>query len=132
MAMGTLPYMSPEQLQACRLDRCTDIFSLGVLLYEMATGQRPFLGASDIQISSSILRDAPRPVIELRTEFPTGLQKLLDRCLAKEPAERYATAGELRESLERLRKELLSGSHIRNANPFQGEASLSPCCPSPT
>jgi tetratricopeptide (TPR) repeat protein len=124
MAMGTLPYMSPEQLQGRHLDQRTDIFSLGVLAYEMATRQRPFLGASSVEISSSILRDTPKSVTELRADLPTGFQKILERCLTKEVAERYGTARELREAVERLRKKVLSGSHSRAANVSQGEASI--------
>ena len=122
--LGTLPYMSPEQLQGCLVDHRTDIFSLGAVVYEMATGQRPFLGASSVEVSSSILRDAPKPVTELRADLPAGLQRILQRCLAKEVAERYATARELRGAVERLRKEVLSGSHIGNVSVSQGEASI--------
>jgi eukaryotic-like serine/threonine-protein kinase len=82
MVVGTLPYMSPEQLQAGRLDHRTDIFSLGVLVYEMATGRRPFAGRTTMELSSSILRDNPKPIIELRAELPTALQKIVERCLA--------------------------------------------------
>jgi eukaryotic-like serine/threonine-protein kinase len=106
--MGTLPYMSPEQLQGRRTDHRTDIFSLGAVVYEMATGQRPFLGGTSVELSSSILRDAPTPVTELRPELPTALQKILDRCLTKEMTERYASARELRESVDRLRREITS------------------------
>ena len=123
-AMGTLPYMSPEQLQGRHLDHRTDIFSLGVVVYEMATSQRPFLGSSSMDISSSILRDTPRPVTELRTDLPTGLQRIVARCLAKEAAERYATARELREAVERLRRELLSGSHSGVVGAERGDASI--------
>jgi serine/threonine protein kinase/tetratricopeptide (TPR) repeat protein len=109
-AMGTLPYMSPEQLRGNGVDHRTDIFSLGAVVYEMATGHRPFPGASSMEIISSILRDNPKPVTELRPDLPSGLQKILERCLAKEITERYASASELREAVERLRKEVLSGS----------------------
>ena len=121
-AMGTLPYMSPEQLQGRRLDHRTDLFSVGAVLYEMTTGQRPFLGSSSMEISSSILRDTPRPAAELRADLPNGLQKILDRCLAKELTERYASARELREALDRLRRELSSGS--RACATSSGEASI--------
>jgi len=124
MAMGTLPYMSPEQLQGSSVDHRTDLFSLGAVVYEMATGQRPFLGASSIEISSSILRDTPKPVTEVRADLPTGLQRILDRCLAKEVTERYATARELREAVERLRREILSGSHSSTTSASPGEASI--------
>ena len=109
--MGTLPYMSPEQLRGSAVDHRTDIFSLGVVVYEMATGLRPFRGNSSMEISSSILRDTPRPVTEVRSDLPNALERILERCLAKEAAERYVTARELREALERLRREMSSGAH---------------------
>ena len=109
--MGTLPYMSPEQLRGSAVDHRTDIFSLGVVVYETATGLRPFRGNSSMEISSSILRDTPRPVTEVRADLPNALERILDRCLAKEASERYLSARELREALERLRRELTSGAH---------------------
>jgi len=105
-AVGTLPYMSPEQLQGQRVDHRTDIFSLGTVLYEMTTGQRPFTGRTSMELSSSILRDTPRPVTELRADVPMGLQRIVERCLAKQPVERYVSARELREAVERLRREV--------------------------
>jgi len=122
--MGTLTYMSPEQLQGERVDHRSDLFSLGVVVYEMATGKRPFLGKSSLEISSSILRDRPKPVTEVRADLPTGLQKILDRCLAKETTERYSSARELREAIELLRKELLSGAQRTSGSSSQREASI--------
>ena len=116
--------MSPEQLQGCRVDHRTDIFSLGAVVYEMATGQRPFLGASFMEVSSSILRDAPNPVTELRADLPTGLQKILERCLAKEVAERMRQHANYAERWSVSCKEVLSGSHIGNVSVSQGEASI--------
>jgi len=110
LALGTVPYMSPEQLRGRSVDHRTDIFSLGVILYEMATGQRPFSGDTSVELSSSILRDSPKPVIELRPELPTGLHRIVDRCLLKEPTERYASAGDLRQALDLLRRHLSFGS----------------------
>lgn len=110
IAVGTLPYMSPEQLQGRRVDPRTDIFSLGTVLYEMATGQRPFTGGTSVELSSSILRDTPKPVSELRADVPMGLQRVVERCLEKEPTERYASAQELRVAVERLKREVASGS----------------------
>ena len=109
--MGTLPYMSPEQLRGSALDHRTDIFSLGVVVYEMATGFRPFRGDSSMEISSSILRDSPPPVTELRADLPAALQRIIERCLAKEADQRYSSGRELREALDRLRRELSSGAH---------------------
>lgn len=114
MVMGTLPYMSPEQIRGLRMDQRTDIFSLGAVLYEMSTGQRPFVGRTSVELSSSILRDTPRPVTEFRAELPTGLQRIVERCLAKELTERYSSAQELHDAVERLRRDLSTGS--RNAH----------------
>jgi serine/threonine protein kinase/Flp pilus assembly protein TadD len=122
--IGTLPYMSPEQLQGRRVDQRTDIFSLGTVLYEMATGQRPFVGGSSLEVSSSILRDTPKPVTELRAELPAALQRIVERCLAKEPAERYASAPELREALARLSREMSSGSRSVSVQGASEKASI--------
>ena len=110
LVVGSLPYMSPEQLRGGSVDHRTDIFSLGTMLYEMATGQRPFSGGSSLELSSSILRDTPKSVIELRPELPTGLHRIVDRCLSKEPIERYVSAQELCQALDRLRRQVSSGS----------------------
>ena len=123
MAMGTLPYMSPEQLRGQRVDQRTDIFSMGAVLYEMATGQRPFVGGTSMEISSAILRDTPKAVTELRAELPSGVQRIVERCLAKEPTERYASARELRDAVERVRRDISSGSRNVSA-PASGEASI--------
>src|SRR5579862_308735 len=110
IALGTLPYMSPEQLQGLPVDHRTDIFSLGAVLYEMAAGQRPFIGGTSLELSSSILRDTPKPITELRPDLPSGLQRIVCRCLSKEPTERYTSAHELRQALELLRREMSSDS----------------------
>ena len=124
IVIGTLPYMSPEQLQGRQVDHRTDIFSLGVVLYEMATAQRPFVGGTCLELSSSILRDAPKPVTELRAELPAGLQKIVERCLAKELTERYLSARELRQAVEELRRDVSAGSRNSSAFVFTGGASV--------
>jgi serine/threonine protein kinase len=103
---GTLPYMSPEQLRGERVDYRTDIFSLGTVVYEMTTGQHPFYGKTSAELISSILRDSPKPIAELRTDAPAGLQRFVDRCLAKSSAERYSSMRELYEAVNRLRLEI--------------------------
>ena len=113
--MGTLPYMSPEQLQGLPVDHRTDIFSLGAVMYEMATASRPFPGTTSVQISSAILRDTPRPVTELRPDLPSGLERIFERCLAKDVSDRYSSARELCDALDRLRRDLSSGSHTASA-----------------
>ena len=110
IAMGTLPYMSPEQLHGRGVDHRTDIYSLGAVLYEMATGQGPFVGDTTAELISSILRDTPKPVSGLRADLPMALERIIERCLAKQPAERYASVRELRGALELLRREMSSGS----------------------
>ena len=124
IAMGTLPYMSPEQLHGRRVDHRTDIYSLGAVLYEMATGQGPFVGATTSELISSILRDTPKPVSGLRAELPIALERIIERCLAKEPAERYASARELRSALELLRRETSSGSQSVSIPDANAEASI--------
>jgi serine/threonine-protein kinase len=108
--MGTAPYMSPEQLQAHEVDHRTDIFSLGIVMYEMVTGQRPFQGDSGIALASSVLKDRPVPVTEMRGELPRHLGRVIHRCLEKEPRERYQSALDVYNELKGLRKEVESGS----------------------
>jgi serine/threonine-protein kinase len=98
--------MSPEQLRGEQVDYRTDIFSLGTVVYEMATGQHPFCGKTSAEITSSILRDSPKPIAELRTDAPVGLQRIVDLCLAKSASERYSSMRELYEAVNRLRLEI--------------------------
>jgi serine/threonine protein kinase len=81
VVMGTVPYMSPEQVSGLAVDHRTDIFSLGILLYEMATGRRPFQGRSSAELASAILRDAPPALEESRSDLPDGLRRIISRCL---------------------------------------------------
>jgi TolB-like protein len=124
IVMGTLPYMSPEQLHGRQVDHRTDIYSLGTVLYEMATGQGPFVGGTTAELISSILRDTPKPVSGLRAELPMGLERIIERCLAKQPAERYASVRELRGALELLRRETASGSQSVSMPDASREASV--------
>ena len=101
--MGTTAYMSPEQALGEGVDARTDLWSLGVVLYEMVTGQRPFKGDYDQAILYSILNEEPEPVTALRTAVPLELEWIIDKCLAKRPGERYHDARELIVDLERLR-----------------------------
>ena len=92
VVMGTPAYMSPEQTSGRPLDHRTDIFSLGVVLHEMATGRRPFEGTSSAELVSSILRDNPPPVTDVRPELPGDLARIIRRCLEKDPRHRVQTA----------------------------------------
>ena len=92
VVMGTPAYMSPEQTSGRPLDHRTDIFSLGVLLHEMATGRRPFEGTSSAELVSAILRDAPPSVTDMRPDLPSDLARIVRRCLEKDPRHRVQTA----------------------------------------
>ena len=106
MIVGTMPYMSPEQLQGKELDPRTDIFSLGVILYEVAMGERPFLGESSADLVSSILRDVPAPIDERRAELPHHLGRIVSRCLKRDPQARFQTARDVCNELEDLCEEV--------------------------
>jgi TolB-like protein len=93
--MGTPAYMSPEQIRGRAIDHRTDIFSLGTVLYELATGKRPFQGQSSAELTSAILRDTPRPLSDLRAGLPEGFDSVVQRCLQKCAADRFPSAREL-------------------------------------
>jgi serine/threonine-protein kinase len=102
--LGTMPYMSPEQIEAKPLDHRTDIFSLGIMLYEMAMGERPFRGDSSPALMSSIMKDRPKSVGERRPDVPGDVSRLIDRCLEKDPRDRVQTATEILAELKAQRR----------------------------
>ena len=108
--MGTVGYMSPEQASGERLDFRSDQFSLGSMLYEMATGQKAFGRKTAAETMSAIIRDEPEPVSKLRPDFPVAVRWILDRCLAKDPDERYASTRDLARDLTGLRDHLSEAS----------------------
>ena len=108
--LGTVAYMSPEQAEGRAVDQRSDLFSLGVVLYEMATGDRPFKGDSAVSVISSILRDKPRSITEVRAGLPQELGRIVRRCLEKDPARRVQTALDLKNELEDLQADLSSSS----------------------
>ena len=101
--MGTVPYMSPEQVQGGALDHRTDIFSLGVILHEMATGRRPFQGRSSADLLAAILRDAVPPVTASRPDLPAHLARAIRRCLEKDKGQRFQAARDLAAELRSTR-----------------------------
>ncbi len=108
--LGTTPYMSPEQLKGKMVDQRSDIFSLGTILYAMATGKHPFLADSSAEVISSILSHHPPEVNEIRDGLPDYLSGAIRRCLEKDPDDRYQSARGLEDDLEKLREHLRSGS----------------------
>ena len=112
VVMGTSAYMSPEQTSGRPLDHRTDIFSFGVVLYEMATGKRPFDGASSAELVSSILRDTPPSVADVRPDLPSDLSRIIRRCLEKDPRHRMQTARDVSNEFRDLAGQTSSGPSL--------------------
>ena len=112
MALGTVAYMSPEQARGEKLDVRTDLFSLGSVLYEMATQQQPFTGGTGADVLAAILTQAPRAPRELHPEMPAGLERIILTALEKDRDLRYQSAAELRADLKRLRRDTSSGQTL--------------------
>jgi len=103
---GSMGYGSPEQAQGARVDHRSDIFSLGVVLYEMLTGQRPFRGRYPIEVLHAVIHEPPRSAVQLNPRIPPALQSILDRALAKETKDRYQTMAALRDDLKAVRRRI--------------------------
>ena len=123
--LGTVAYMSPEQAEGKSTDHRSDIFSIGIILYEMATGQRPFQGDTTASMLSSILRDTPSSVTELNPAFPRDLSKIIRRCLVKDVEHRYQTSKDVRNELEELKREVDSGE-VLEGKPYRQHSSSRP------
>ncbi len=102
--VGTVQYMAPEQLEGREADERTDLFALGCVLYEMATGRRPFRGHDALTLLGSMLRDRPDPPASLNPAMPRALDAIVSRCLEKDPARRFASTAELRDALLALQR----------------------------
>ncbi|HEY7474236.1 MAG TPA: protein kinase [Vicinamibacterales bacterium] len=113
VVLGTMPYMSPEQVEGRPVDHRSDIFSLGIVLHEMATGSRPFKGSNPATVLSAILRDTPASVCEERRDAPQPLGRLIARCLEKERERRIQTARDVRNELDTLKRAADTGSGAR-------------------
>jgi serine/threonine protein kinase len=100
--LGTANYMAPERILQEPLDPRCDLFSLGVVMYEMATGRLPFAGASPSETVTNVLEKEPEPLTKLSPAHPVGLQRIVDRLLSKRADTRHQSAAELREDLARL------------------------------
>ena len=125
--LGTVPYMSPEQVAGEEADRRSDIFSVGVILYQMCTAQLPFPGANSNQVMSAILRDDPNPVTRVRSDLPLELERIVHRCLEKKPAQRYQSAVEVQAALETLQTQV--SSHPSGSPAMQPGATPRPGLP---
>lgn len=118
IVIGTPRYMSPEQARGEKVDERTDIFSLGIMLYEMLAGKPPFVGATPGEMIAAILRDAPPSLTTLNV--PPELERLIGQALRKDPAQRYQTAEDLLSDLNQLKEQLLMGKLVVSP---QGESS---------
>jgi len=112
LVLGTVPYMSPEQVQGRPVDNRTDLFSFGILLYEMLCGRRPFAGENTASLVSSIMRDEPEPVADLKPGLPARLVEIVGRCLEKDRDSRAQTAQEIRDELQEVQREIVSGQAV--------------------
>ena len=131
VTIGTVSYMSPEQAAGEQLDGRTDLFSLGVVLYECATGRHPFPGKTSAVILAAILNRSPVAPITINPELPLRLQEIINNCLEKDRELRYQSAADLRADLKRLRRDIESG-HSWPVDTTSGRHPHSSEAPSPS
>jgi serine/threonine protein kinase/tetratricopeptide (TPR) repeat protein len=123
VVMGTPAYMSPEQITGRMLDHRTDIFSLGVMLHEMATGQRPFVGQSPAELISAVLHDTPPLVTDVRSDLPSDLARIIRRCLEKDPRHRVQTARDVGNEFRDLARSLSRKEGAASSTPLAATSS---------
>ena len=122
-ALGTVAYMSPEQVRGEKLDARTDLFSFGLVLYEMATGRQAFTGNTSGVIFSAILEREPVPATRVNPDLPPKVEEIISKALEKDPKLRYQHAGDLRADLQRVKRDSDSGrSGVSSANREIGRA----------
>ncbi len=122
--LGTVPYMAPEQIFGEAVDARTDLFSLGILIFELATGRRPFGGTSLWEMAAAIMREEPPVLTSYRPDVPSDLQRIVSRCLMKQPDARFQTARELANELRALQRTLEVGEMPAAARAAEGIASI--------
>jgi serine/threonine protein kinase/tetratricopeptide (TPR) repeat protein len=111
--LGTAAYMSPEQAEGKPIDHRSDIFSLGIILYEMATGERPFKGDTAMSVLGAIMKDTPSSITEIKHRFPRALERIIHNCLTKDPDRRSQSVIDIRNQLETFKAEVDSGEAER-------------------
>lgn len=122
--LGTLPYMSPEQIEGRDADARSDIFSFGIVLYELIAGTRPFRGTTQADLVASILRDEPRPLIEIQPRTPRGPAEVVRTCLEKDREKRWQSAREVAHALKWMAAEPTPAIPARSVRVWQGMAVL--------
>ncbi len=122
--LGTVAYMSPEQAQGREMDKRSDLFSLGVVLYELIAGQSPFKRNSDAATLHAIVSEAPEPLSRFKADLPPELQRIVTKLLAKDPGERYQTAEDLATDLRTLLKLLESGDRTTSGKVATSKPSI--------
>jgi Tol biopolymer transport system component len=122
--LGTLPYMSPEQIEGHEADARSDIFSFGVVLYELITGRQPFTGKSQASLIASILKTTPQPLHELKPLTPPGIDSVVQTCLQRDPEKRWQSAREVKHALKWIPAETSPAREAAKLHLWQGLAAL--------